>query len=99
MIELHTYKERLNQICKSLSVQRLDLVGSAARDDFQPDRSDIDVLVDFEGSEKLFERYFDLKQQLEKCFGRHVDIIQSTALRNPYVKKTIEADRLTVYES
>ena len=99
MIELHTYKERLNQICRSLSVQKLDLVGSAARDDFQPDRSDIDVLVYFEGSQRLFERYFDLKQQLENCFGRHVDIIQFSALKNPYVKKTIESDRITVYES
>ena len=99
MIELHAYKRQIERICKSLSVRRLDLVGSAARDDFQPDKSDIDVLVDFKGSERLFERYFDLKQQLELCFGRRVDIIQSTALKNPFVIKTINQDRIAVYES
>jgi uncharacterized protein len=99
MIELNKYKKDISQICASLSVQRLELVGSAARDDFQPDTSDIDVLVDFKGNEKLFERYFDLKEQLEKCFGRRVDVIQSSALKNPYVKKSIDCDRIALYES
>jgi len=99
MIELNKYKKDILQICTSLSVQRLYLVGSAARDDFQPDTSDIDVLVDFMGTERLFARYFDLKQQLEQCFGRRVDVIQSTALKNPYVKKSIDCDRIALYES
>ena len=99
MIDIHAYSEAIRRICRSLAVNRLDLVGSAARDDFQPERSDIDVVVDFEGSDRLFERYFDLKQQLEACFKRNVDIIQMQALKNPYVKSTIEADRITVYES
>lgn len=99
MLELNAYKKQIESICRALSVQRLDLVGSAARDDFQPDRSDIDVLVDFKGQERLFERYFDLKQQLELCFGRQVDIMQSTALKNPFVKQSIDRDRIAVYES
>ena len=37
MIELNKYKKDILQICTALSVQRLYLVGSAARDDFQPD--------------------------------------------------------------
>jgi len=99
MIDIHTYSDTIRRICRSLAVARLELVGSAARDDFQPDRSDIDVVVDFEGTERLFERYFDLKQQLESCFKRNVDIIQPKALKNPYVKSSIDADRITVYES
>jgi uncharacterized protein len=99
MIKLQNYKEHIRQICSALSVQRLDLVGSAARDDFQPETSDIDVLVDFKGNERLFERYFDLKEQLEQCFGRRVDVIQGTALKNPYVKQSIDRDRIALYES
>ena len=99
MIELHNYKENIRNICTALSVKRLELVGSATRDDFQPDKSDIDVLVDFKGNERLFERYFDLKEQLEQCFGRRVDIIQSNALKNPYVRKSIDCDRIALYES
>jgi len=99
MIELHNYKENIRNICTSLSVKRLELVGSATRDDFQPDKSDIDVLVDFKGNERLFERYFDLKEQLEQCFGRRVDVIQSTALKNPYVKQSIDCDWIALYEA
>ena len=99
MIDVQVYKKSISRICRSLAVHKLDLVGSAARDDFQPERSDIDVVVDFDGNDRLFERYFDLKQQLEDCFNRNVDIIQIKALKNPYVKKSIEADRITVYES
>jgi predicted nucleotidyltransferase len=32
-------------ICRRLGVQRLELFGSAARADFDPQRSDIDLLV------------------------------------------------------
>lgn len=99
MIELHNYKESIRNICVSLSVKRLELVGSATREDFKDDESDIDVLVDFEGNERLFERYFDLKEQLEKCFGRMVDVIQTNAIKNPFVKQSIDRDRITLYES
>lgn len=99
MIDLQNHKEHIRHICAALSVQRLELVGSATRDDFLPDKSDIDVLVDFKGNERLFERYFDLKEQLEQCFGRRVDVIQSKALKNPYVKQSIDCDRIALYES
>ena len=69
------------------------------RDDFLSDKSDIDVLVDFKGNERLFERYFDLKEQLEQCFGRRVDVIQRAALKNPYVKQSIDCDRIALYEA
>ena len=99
MIELKDYKGSIENICRKLSVKRLYLIGSAARDDFQPDRRDIDVLVDFQGNEKLFERYFFLKEQLEQCFGRRVDVIQNSAVKNPFVRKTIDSDRVSLYES
>jgi predicted nucleotidyltransferase len=99
MIDLQNHKEHIRHICAALSVQRLELVGSATRDDFLSDKSDIDVLVDFKGNERLFERYFDLKEQLEQCFGRRVDVIQSTALKNPYVKQSIDSDRIALYEA
>jgi len=99
MLDLKAYKGRIDKICSKVSVKRLYLVGSAARDDFQPDRSDIDVLVDFQGNERLFERYFFLKEQLERCFGRRVDVLQNTAVKNPFVRQTIECDRISLYEA
>jgi predicted nucleotidyltransferase len=43
-------REELRALCRRFHVRRLDLFGSAARGDFDPERSDVDFLVEFEGS-------------------------------------------------
>jgi predicted nucleotidyltransferase len=99
MTIIEEQKDVIAKICVQLRVKRLDLVGSAARADFQPERSDIDVLVEFEGVERLFDRYFELKVRLEEELGRQVDVIQDSAVRNPYVRESLEQDRVRIYES
>lgn len=97
MLNIQNYKDDISAICKSLSVKRLYLVGSAVRDDFNDEKSDIDVLVEFEGMEKLFYRYFDLKEKLESLLGRNVDIIQPKAVKNPYIQCNLERDKVAIY--
>ena len=99
MIDIALYQAKIADICKTLAIKRLDLIGSAVRDDFCPDRSDIDVLIEFEGNTDLFHRYFELKERLESLFGRKVDVIQKNAVKNPYVRETIARDRIPVYGS
>ena len=96
MIDLTPFKTDIEHICQELALQRLDLIGSAARDDFSAE-SDIDVLVTFAGDEHLFERYFSLQARLEAIFKRKVDIIEERAMRNPFFKKAVEKDRVQVY--
>ena len=96
MIKLSELQKDIEKICKELSLRRLDLIGSAARDDYD-ENSDVDVLVTFEGDEELFDRYFELKQRLEKLFNRKVDVIEERAIKNPYFKKSIERDRVKIY--
>ena len=83
MVELNACRPRIADLCHSLSMRRLDLVGSAAREDFHPESSDIDVLIEFEGNHALFDRYFELKFGLESILGRKVDVLQRGAIRNP----------------
>ena len=97
MFAINQYKEKIKAICDSLSIKRLDMVGSATREDFDTERSDIDVLVEFEGTENIFSRYFELKEKLETLLQKQVDVIQQGAVKNPYVKKTIERDRIAIY--
>ena len=87
------------ELCRSLAVKRLELVGSAAREDFRPGLSDIDVLIEFEGTHALFDRYFDLKFGLEDIFGKKVDVIQTGAVKNPYLRASLEQDRIMIYEA
>ncbi len=99
MVDLSGYRSSLRELCDSLSVKRLELVGSAAREDFQPESSDIDVLIEFEGNHALFDRYFELKFGLESIFGRKVDVIQTAAVRNPHLRASLQQDRIAVYEA
>jgi len=99
MVDLSAYRSRLTELCHSLSVKRLELVGSAAREDFHSESSDIDVLIEFEGTHALFDRYFELKFGLESIFGRKVDVIQSGAVRNPHLRASLQQDRIAVYEA
>jgi predicted nucleotidyltransferase len=99
MFKIEDYKQIIEKICKDLRVKHLDLVGSASRSDFQPDKSDIDLLVEFDGIDKLFDRYFELKIKLEEQLGRHVDVIQEGAVKNPYVKKSLNRDKVRIYGS
>ena len=96
MIKIEQFRQRIQNICRDLSLQWLDLVGSAAREDFAAG-SDIDVLVSFGGDEGLFGRYFELKERLEELFERPVDVIEERAIKNPYFKRMIEKDRIRIY--
>jgi predicted nucleotidyltransferase len=96
MLDINKYRNDIESLCRELSLERLDLVGSAARPDFN-EGSDVDVLVTFDGNESLFDRYFTLKERLEAIFEREVDVIEERAIRNPYFRASIEKDRVKLY--
>jgi predicted nucleotidyltransferase len=92
----------LKDLCARFHVQRLDLFGSAARDDFDPARSDLDFLVEFDRahpSALSLKTYLGLKDSLEALFGRPVDLVEPGVLRNPYLKASIEGSREPVFEA
>ena len=71
-----------------LGVKSLALFGSAARGEAGPD-SDLDFLVEFEGS-ATFDQYMNLKFFLEELLGRPVDLVTHKALKprlKPYVER------------
>jgi uncharacterized protein len=92
-------RARIAELCRQFNVRRLDLVGSAARSDFDRAKSDLDFLVEFGPADGLraLDTYFGLKQELETLFGRPVDLIMPAAVANPYVRANMERDRTTVY--
>lgn len=89
-------------LCRSYGVKLLEVFGSAARGtDFDTARSDADFLVEFHPGGKLgaLEEFFGLQEALGKALGRKVDLVESGAIRNPYLLKSINANRETVYAS
>ncbi len=97
--EITRHREQLGALCRRLHVRRLDLFGSAARGDFDPGRSDLDFIVEFDRSTPLhpFDAYFGLKEELEALLGRSVDLVIDGTVRNPYRKASIEQSREIVY--
>lgn len=61
--------------------------------------SDVDFLVSFRdvSPDNYFDNYFDLKLMLENILQRPVDLLESKALQNPYLKKSIEQSKQLVY--
>jgi predicted nucleotidyltransferase len=91
--------DELAVLCRRLGVRRLDLFGSAATGRFDPARSDLDFLVEFEPS-PLGGRYakacFELQVGLERLFRRPVDLL-TTVPDNPYLRHQINAEVRKIY--
>ncbi len=88
----------LAELCRRFGVRRLDLFGSAATGAFDPSRSDVDFLVEFDDNPaRLFDRYFGLKESLEALYGRPVDLVSAGSLRNPYFIAAVNATRQLMY--
>ena len=87
-------------LCQRYQVRHLEVFGSAARgDDFDPATSDADFLVEFAPSSALppLEEFFGFQAALSRLLDRPVDLIEATAIRNPYLLASINRARETVY--
>lgn len=82
-----------DSIEQEFGVADLALFGSAARDELRND-SDIDILVDFAGP-ATFDRYFGLKDWLERALGRPVDLVTRKGLK-PRARQTVEKELVRV---
>jgi len=72
-------------------VKRIGLFGSYIRNE-QKDRSDIDILVEFEKNQKTFDNYMDLKFFLEDLFKSKVDLVVVEAIKpdlKPYIMRSV----------
>ena len=64
---------------RGLGVRRVALFGSFVREAAKPD-SDVDLLVEFDPSQKTFDNLLDLADLLEDTLGRHVEIVTVESL-------------------
>jgi predicted nucleotidyltransferase len=85
------------EICKRYAIKSLFVVGSVARGDETED-SDIDLLVVFRPLGSPIQQYMGAKNDFEKILKHKVDLIENSAIRNPYFRESIEADRVLLYE-
>ena len=95
-------KDGLIALCRRYDVARLEVFGSAARgSDFDPTRSDVDFLVKFQAGSSLspLRQFFGLADEIKTLLGREIDLVEVTAIQNPYLRAGIERSRELVYGS
>jgi predicted nucleotidyltransferase len=92
-------RSELAELCRKFRVRRLALFGSSLTPDFDPEKSDLDFLVEFQPLPKgeYARTYFDFSDALEQLFGRPIDLIEQGTIRNPYIQQEIERTRQTIY--
>jgi len=93
------HRSGISAICQRYRISRLEVFGSAARaDDFDPERSDADFLVEFAPDVRPgLDTFFGAKAALESLLGRGVDLVESDAVRNPFVLASINRSREAIY--
>ncbi len=94
-------RDQIQTLCCRYSVKRLEVFGSAADGSFDPEKSDLDFLVEFARSPEVnaFHQFFGFQIALADMFDRKVDLVDSTAMRNPYFIKSVNQSRTLVYAS
>ncbi|MEV0678376.1 nucleotidyltransferase domain-containing protein [Actinosynnema sp. NPDC050436] len=92
-------RPEVEDLCRAVGVRRLDVFGSAVGDSFDVVSSDVDVLVEFDAGPGFdhFGSYFALKEGLERIFGRPVDLVSGSSIRNPYFRQRVMATREQLY--
>ncbi|MFN4286736.1 MAG: nucleotidyltransferase family protein [Lacibacter sp.] len=98
MNRLTAYTNEISKLCETHKVKSLYAFGSVLSDKFGKD-SDIDLLVEFADIDvdEYADNYFDFKFSLQKILKRPIDLLESKALRNPYFKQAVHAQRQLIY--
>jgi len=92
-------REQIAELCRLHYVRQLCVFGSAVRDDFEPGRSDIDLLVDFADNKQFryAPNFFALQRSLAGLLARDVDLVIAGSIKNPYLRENIESEAQVVY--
>ena len=90
--------DSIKELCDKYGVRTLFAFGSVTRDELKPN-SDIDLVVDIDNNDPLLysDNYFGLKFQLEHLFKRHIDLLESKAIKNQFLKQNIDNSKVLVY--
>ncbi|MCE9619574.1 MAG: nucleotidyltransferase domain-containing protein [Planctomycetes bacterium] len=99
MVPLALLPGMVKPLCSRANVSRLALVGSAARNDFDPAHSDVDFLVDFKDIPGFdyFGAYMTLRRELASLVGHQIDLISVRSIENPYLQQSLTRDARELY--
>ena len=75
---------------RSFGVKKIGIFGSVARGK-ATEKSDIDIIVEFEEKRKNFENFIELAFFLEELLGKKVDLLTPESI-SPYIQPYIKVE-------
>lgn len=100
-IQIPIDDRQIAQFCDRWKITELALFGSVLQENFDRDRSDVDVLVSFaEDARWTLLHLVDMEDELRKIFARDVDLVERQGIeqsRNYLRRKAILSSTHTIY--
>lgn len=89
-----------NTLCQEHQVRYLYAFGSSVTDRFDYNNSDIDLLVEIDNNDPIErgEKLISLWDKFEDFFNRKVDLLTESSIRNPFLRRSIDATKILIYD-
>lgn len=88
--------QSIKEYFKTRPVLKAYLFGSYVRG-VADNKSDIDILVDLDYSQKIGLQFIQMKLDLEKLLNKEVDLVSSNGI-SKYIKPFIDVEKRLIYE-
>ncbi len=91
--------QKLFALCRKYKVSKLYAFGSILTEKFN-DKSDVDILVNFNSEidyNNYADNYFDFYNALKSLFGRNVDLVDETSVKNPFFREELNETKHLIY--
>jgi predicted nucleotidyltransferase len=87
-------------LCKSHKVKNIYAFGSAVTENFDDEISDIDLLVEIDSNDPIErgENLMSIWDKFETFFQKKVDLLTNSSIKNPILRKNIDATKILIYD-
>ena len=95
--------EAIKNLCVKYKVKELYAFGSVTDEKKFNEKSDVDLLVDFDKTkipeQDFADYFFDLADGLEKIFQRRVDLMTMKSLKNKFFIQSVNINKQQIYHA
>ena len=98
--EISKQEKAFKNLCETHKVKSLYAFGSSVTESFNPTKSDIDLLVEIDDVDPIErgEMLLSLWDKFEDFFKRKVDLLTDASIKNPFLRKSIDASKVLIYD-